>query len=206
MRKLGFTAIAICLCAGLGVPRRDAQSTTVTYFIADPAGQRGSRPGDRELASWALEAWRRAATVLRFEPAKESDALIRLYWTEQDKGLYGETQPLMVGGRPGAAVFIQADVTLLGEDIARRASQDQLFRDSIVYLTCLHELGHALGLAHTADFRDIMYFFGFGGDIVDYFTRYRIQLRSRSDIATVSGLSDGDKRRIAARYSPQRSP
>jgi hypothetical protein len=204
MRTPGFTAIAICLCVGLEVarPHVHAQSTAVTYFIADGAGRRGSRPGDRELASWALEAWRRAATGLRFEPAKEADALIRLYWTDQDKGLYGEAQPLMVGGRPGAAVFITADVTLLGEDIARRASQDQLFRDSIVYLTCLHELGHALGLAHTADFRDIMYFFGFGGDIVDYFTRYRSQLRSRSDIATVSGLSDGDKRRIAARYSP----
>jgi hypothetical protein len=206
MRKLGFIAIAICLCVRLEVARPHAQTTAFTYFIADEAGRRGSRPGDRELATWAIEAWQRAATGLRFEPAKEADALIRLYWTEQDKGLYGETQPLLVGGRPGAAVFIQADVTLLGEDIARRASQDQLFHDSIVYLTCLHELGHALGLAHTADFRDIMYFFGFGGDIVDYFTRYRTQLRSRSDIATVSGLSDGDKRRIAARYSPPRSP
>jgi hypothetical protein len=114
MRRLGITAIAICLCAGLDVARPDAQSTTVTYFIADGAGQRGSRPGDRELASWALEAWRRAATVLRFEPAKESDALVRLYWTEQDKGLYGEMQPLIVGGRPGAAVFCTSSVMRLG--------------------------------------------------------------------------------------------
>jgi len=74
-------------------------------------------------------------------------------------------------------------------------------RDSIVYLTCLHELGHALGLAHTRDFRDIMYYFGYGGDVVEYFGRYRAQLRSRSDIAAVSGLSDTDVGRIKSTYN-----
>lgn len=78
-----------------------------------------------------------------------------------------------------------------------------LFRDSIVYLTCLHELGHALGLAHTRDFRDIMYFFGYGGEIVDYFGRYRAQLRARNDIASVSGLSDADVSRLRAMYSAE---
>jgi predicted Zn-dependent protease len=76
-------------------------------------------------------------------------------------------------------------------------------RDSIVYLTCLHELGHALGLAHTDDFRDIMYFFGYGGDIVAYFTRYRSQLHSRPDIAKVSGLSDADVSRIQTMYGKE---
>jgi len=107
-------------------------------------------------------------------------------------------KPLSVAGRRGGAVFIQPDVSLLGEAISSRARQDALFRDTVVYLTCLHEIGHALGLTHTADFRDIMYFFGFGGDIVDYFNRYRIQLGSRTDIARVSGLSAADARRLAA--------
>jgi hypothetical protein len=206
MRTLATIAIAASLCCAFPAAQRGAQTSPIPVFIADGSGGRGVRAGDRQLASWALDAWRRAAAPgLRFAEASESDALIRLYWTEPNSGRYGEMQPLSVGGQAGAAVFIQADVSLLGRDIGARAARDDLFRDSIVYLTCLHELGHALGLAHTADFRDIMYFFGFGGDIIDYFSRYRSQLNARGDIATVSGLSEGDKRRIAILYAP-RSP
>jgi hypothetical protein len=108
---------------------------------------------------------------------------------------------LLVGGRRGAAVFIRPDTDALGGDIARLARADPLLRDTIVYLTCLHELGHALGLAHTSAFGDIMYFFGYGGDIPRFFGRYRDQLRSRSDITNVSGLSADDVSRARALYA-----
>jgi len=87
-------------------------------------------------------------------------------------------RPLVTHGRQGAAVFIRADMNALGLEIGLRARRDPLWRESIVYLTCLHETGHALGLAHTADFADIMYSFQFGGDIPDYFGRYRRILAS----------------------------
>src|SRR6185295_12870332 len=100
----------------------------------------------------------------------------------------------------GAVVFVRPDTDALGSEIARRTRADALLRDGIVYLTCLHELGHALGLPHTNDFRDVMYYFGFGGDIVEYFSRYRADLRTREDIRKVSGLSTNDIGKIRTLY------
>ena len=83
-------------------------------------------------------------------------------------------------------------VAVLGEPLSSRAAGDSLLRETIVYLTCVHELGHAIGLDHTRDFEDIMYSFAYGGDFVQYFMRYRSRLQTRGDIAKYSGLSGGD--------------
>jgi hypothetical protein len=186
------------------MPQAHDAKGPVTYFIADGTGKPGYHSSDPELSRWALQAWQRnAAKGLRFAAATESSALIRVYWAGPESGEYGETRPIVVGGQEGAAVFIRPDIDSLGEDIARRARGDALLRDSIVYLTCLHELGHALGLSHSRDFRDIMYYFGYGGNIVEYFGRYRAKVHTRNDIAGVSGLSDGDVKRLRAIYGSE---
>ena len=173
----------------------------VTYFIGEGTPESQYRPQDRELAAWALAAWARSTGgAIRFESSREQDALVRVHWINEREGLYGEMRPLSVNGRRGAEVFVRPDTEGLGGEIARLARTDPLMRDTIVYLTCVHELGHAMGLDHTANFSDIMYFFGFGGDIPGFFNRYRTQLKRREDIAGVSGLSAGDIERVAALY------
>jgi hypothetical protein len=177
----------------------------VTYYIAD--GEPGSHyvASDRELATWALREWERTLDgAVKLETATEQDALLRVYWVGPSSGQYGEMRPLRVGGRRGAEVYIRPDTDALGPDIGGRARNDELFRETVVYLTCLHELGHAFGLSHTDSFADIMYFFGFGGDIPGFFGRYRDRLRSRSDISSVSGLSPDDVKRVKELYREPR--
>ena len=174
----------------------------ITYFVADGTGEAGYRHSDRELAQWAFEAWAQIAeTPFRLEPAAESSALVRLYWAQSNGRQLGEMRPLRVEGRRGAAIYIRPDLNAFGETLARRASADFLLRESIVYLTCLHELGHAFGLAHSRNFDDIMYSLRSGGDILDYFARYREQLRARNDLLGAQWLSESDIRRFTTLYT-----
>jgi hypothetical protein len=155
-------------------------------------------PADATLGRWALEAWKRESNnaITLKESATAEHARIRIHWAGGTDSLYGETQPALVDGKRGANIYVLPNLDGLGPDIAAAGHADKLFRDAVVYLTCLHESGHALGLQHTRNFADIMYAFGYGGDIVEYFQRYRRQLRTRADIPGHSGISDFDRTTI----------
>lgn len=176
---------------------------TFTYWI-EPC----SRPeaeceaGDVQLAEWALSAWEKASGGnVTFVKSRLSRARIRLYWASSgNRGLYGEARPITVDDQPGAELAIRPDLHALGHKIEGEGSRDRLFRHSIVYLTCLHEAGHALGLSHTKSSSDIMYSFEYGGNILEYFGRYRRKLKTREDIQLFSGLSSEDERRLGALY------
>ena len=161
-----------------------------TYWIAPCEDT--CQAGDPQLAEWAFGAWQTAASgTIQFTIVEHPEhARIRLYWGSPEQGLYGEARPIVVDGKKGAEVYVRPAPLATP---APQANDDTLLRDAVVYLTCLHETGHALGLAHTATFDDIMYSFQYGGDIPEYFARYRRKLRTRADIRKNSGLSDADR-------------
>ena len=182
--------LAVVLLCGLG------QAATLKYWVeACARSDSGCRASDPELAQWAMDAWQAAADgKLTLERTTEREkAQIRIYWAGGRDGLYGETRPILVGGVRGAEVYVLAPA-------ANASGGDALLRETVLYLTCLHESGHALGLEHTAAFADIMYNFQYGGDIAEYFARYRRQLRVRDDIRKHSGMSADDRRRLLAIY------
>ena len=188
MKLFAFACLLTCsIVTGLSAAPAISYSYRVDSCVRP---ETGCTPDDNELADWALQAWQTAsAGRLEFSRAANAgDARIVIHWASADQGLYGETRPILIHGQPGAELFIRPAPMDL--------HADRLLRDAVVYLTCLHETGHALGLPHTAAFDDIMYSFQYGGDIPEYFARYRRKLTTREDIRKNAGLSDADRKRL----------
>jgi len=164
----------------------------ITFWIS-PCDNPATRctAGDPELARWALNAWEReSGGRLHFVEAGYRDAQFRMVWSLPARGVYGETVPIEVNGLRGAQMNLRVEDGF---------TKDKLLHDTIVYLTCVHEAGHALGLGHTGNFDDIMYSFQYGGDIDEYFGRYRRKLTTREDIRKYSGIAPADRARLMER-------
>ena len=90
--------------------------------------------------------------------------------------------------------------------MAADAGRDPLERQIIVYLTALHEIGHALGMEHTVDITSIMYLFREPGDGDKFFGTYRRKLKSADDIGSsnATGISADDVVTLRALYDDRR--
>jgi hypothetical protein len=158
----------------------------------DPAG---APAGGDALVERAMRTWTDAAQGrLRLERTSSKDgAGVRVHFFTRD-WRYGMTQ-----ARPDPRTGLIADAEVV---VAANADGDALDHRIVIYLTALHELGHALGLSHSADINDIMYLFRLEGDGERFFGAYRKRLRSADDIgsALATGLSAQDVRVLRSLY------
>lgn len=191
-------AVASPTGAGEEPPIRWPAGRAVVFWIQKDR----ARERNRELVRVALATWEAATGgLLRFE---ESEAF-------PEKGI----RVFFAGGFPNFGVakpqvdeesgeIRSADVIVVSDPMG-----DRLQRDLVVYLTALHELGHALGLRHSDRLGEIMYGFRGPSDADLTFRRYRRKLRSAVDIGSprASGLTEADQRAIRALYvRPSVSP
>jgi hypothetical protein len=150
----------------------------------------GTAMVERAMKTWT-DAARGRLTLAR--AAERPDAAIRVLFISSDTN-YGETAPRV---DRDTRRIVSADVAI-NADVAA----DPLTARIIIYLTALHELGHALGLPHTDEFADIMYRFRRPDDGERYFGAFRQRVRSADDIGSPSatGLSPTDISRLAQLY------
>ena len=171
-------------------PRWATRATINVWIDAHgaPAGADGLV--DRALATWTRAADGRFA--LRKTESQEK-SVVRVRFAHAD-GIYGETSP-HVDRTTG---LIGSAEVLIAGDVAGDAMQQRI----VIYLTALHELGHALGLPHTNAFDDIMYSFRRPDDGERYFGAYRRRLRTSEDIGTerATGLSPADIAAVGTLY------
>ena len=183
--------VLLLLTAGAVQAAHWARGAAIKVWI-DPAG---APKGGDELVERAMKTWTAAADG-RFSLARtaaKDAAGIRVHFFTRD-WRYGMTQ-----ARPDPQSGLITDAEVV---IASDADGDAIDRQIVVYLTALHEIGHALGMAHTAEITDIMYLFRLPGDGERFFGAYRRRLRTADDIGTTraTGLSADDVRVLKALY------
>jgi len=149
------------------------------------------------LVERAMKNWSDASDgQLTLVPAKSrADAAIRIVFVASEN-VYGEAAPRV---DPATGFIAQADIA-----INSAVPPDRIDARIVVYLTALHELGHAIGLPHTDTFSAIMYRFQRPDDGERYFGAYRRLVRSADDVGvTASHLDPEDVRVFRGLYSRQ---
>lgn len=198
-RRFAVGAVALLACIAAPAIAHAASATRWATGATIPVWIESVHvpPEQQDMVRRAFRVWSDAADgAFRFAETPEFPATgIRVRFVRSDQS-FGETMPY-IDDRTGR--IVRADVVVTTE-----RPGDQLHKLMVLYLTTLHEVGHALGLPHTADFGTIMYQFRRPTDPDRYFLAYRKRIESTSDIGAekATGLGLADVEALRQLYRP----
>lgn len=128
---------------------RERVANPVRVFIGSGANVAGWRPEQAEQVRQAFQRWEAVGLPVRFTFVLDSAAAdVNVRWIDHfSDPISGKT----LWARDRQWWILNGTIT-----IALRHNQGQLLDDRAVYAIGLHEVGHLLGLDHTADTTNIM--------------------------------------------------
>jgi hypothetical protein len=178
-------------------------SGRITYYVADIIPKFHTVPGDPELVRWATQEWETAAAgAFRLVASEdEGTSLIRIYWVSWTQAISGEARPIRSNGRITSTIFLRPGTAMMRKAFSDRVARDPLLRDVMVYHLALHEIGHALGLPHSAGAQDVMAAGISPERSMATYDRYRTMISTRDDIRRGGWLTQGDITALRQRYA-----
>jgi hypothetical protein len=148
------------------------------------------------LVERAMKTWSDASDgrVSLVRANSRNEAAIRIFFVQSDTN-YGEASPRV---DPSTGFIARADVA-----INAAVPDDPMDAHIVVYLTALHELGHALGLVHSDTFSAIMYRFRRADDGARYFGAYKRKVSSLDQVGqpAANGLDLEDIKALRSLYA-----